>query len=173
MVPGGRWRAAEPRAWTLVDVVTWIALLVPTALVLGVLALLLAPPPPCPDEGICEGIPWLIVAGPPGLVVLCPLVILVAGFGRPRLRKPGPPVPRALVALVWTWMAGPALLGLHVLVDGRLPAAQAGVAVVLVVSIVTPLVVAATTRDLPESARREPRRKSPRPPRETVDWWAG
>jgi hypothetical protein len=165
MASRGRWRAQEPRTWTAVELVTWIVLLVPTALVLGAMGISLAPPPPCPATGICEGFPIALLVVPVGLAVLGPLVILLAGFGRPRLRKPGAPVPRVVVVLVWTWMAGPALAGLHVLVGGRVPAAQTGAVVVVLVSLVVPFVVTATTRDLPAAP--------PAPSGETVDWWGG
>jgi hypothetical protein len=110
------WRVPEPRRWSVLELITWLALL-------GVVA---------------------------ALVALGPLLMLLAGFGRPRPFTEGPAVPRALVVMVWGWLLGPASLWLQSRVGGTLPLSKLGFTVTFTVSLAVPFVVARTTSALAE-----------------------
>jgi hypothetical protein len=84
------------------------------------------------------------------LVALGPLLMLLAGFGRPRPFTEGPAVPRALVVMVWGWLLGPASLWLQSRVGGTLPLSKLGFTVTFTVSLAVPFVVARTTSALAE-----------------------
>lgn len=161
------WRAPEPRRWSALELVTWLVLVgaVGAALVALLLALIAMASAPCTGGACGEGIALpamgFVLAA---LVALGPLLVLLAGFGRPRPRSEGPAVPRALVVMVWGWLLGPASIWLQPRVPGALPLSRVGLTVTFAVSLAAPFVVARTTSALKElPGRRRPGEAGRRP----------